>query len=533
MDFIEKVSGITLHKQYTAGSLGVAKKGEEAPVKVYEGGYMENIVDWLNGIIWSSALVYLFLAVGLFYSIATRFLQVRMLKDMVKLTFSGGKSKAGVSSFQAFSMSLGSRVGTGNIAGVATAIAFGGPGAVFWMWVMAILGGATSFIEITLTQIYKSKVDGEYRGGTPYYIEKGLKVKWFAVLFAAITLIVMGVLWPGLQANTIAIAMNNAFGIEPYITGLMVMIILGAIIFGGVKRIAKAAEIVVPIMAVIYILMCMIILLINITELPGVISLIVSSAFGTNAAFGGIVGSAIAWGVQRGAFSNAAGIGSETYDAGAAEVSHPAKQGLVQAFSVYIDTILICSATAFMILLTGMYDVMPDGGAALTSNLEGAEPSAYTQMAIGSVVPGFGAAFLAIALFFFCFTTAMSYYYKAETCLVFIGKDSKWNLAWMNHVLKIVLLAMIFYGSIASAKFAWALGDLGMGSMAWLNFAAILFLTKPALKVLRDYEKQKKEGKDPVFDAEKLGFKDADFWVKEYEEPELADLNGDTAKGAI
>ncbi|TWT25260.1 sodium:alanine symporter family protein [Planomicrobium sp. CPCC 101110] len=486
---------------------------------------MENFVGWLNGIVWSSALVYLFLGVGLFYSIATRFLQVRLLKDMFKLTFSRDRSKAGVSSFQAFSMSLGSRVGTGNIAGVATAIAFGGPGAVFWMWVMALLGGATSFIEITMTQVYKSKLDGQYRGGVPYYIEKGLKIKWYAVTFAIITLVVMGVLWPGLQANTIAISMENAFGIEPLITGGMLVIILGVIIFGGVKRIAKAAEIVVPVMAIIYILMCLIILLMNITELPSVISLIFSSAFGTNAAFGGLVGSAIALGVQRGAFSNAAGIGSETYDAGAAEVSHPAKQGLVQAFSVYIDTLLICSATAFMILFTGMYNVKPAGGEAIVNNIPGASPSAFTQMAIGSVIPGFGAAFLAIALFFFCFTTVMSYYYKAETCLVFLNRNRAVKLKWPTHLLKIVLLGMIFYGSVVSAEFAWALGDLGMGSMAWLNFVAILFLTKPALRVLRDYEKQKKEGKDPVFDAEKMGFKDAEFWMKQYEEPAVVELD--------
>ena len=484
---------------------------------------MENFVGWVNGILWSPALVYLFLGAGLFFTIATRFLQVRLFKDMVKLTFSSDKSKAGVSSFQAFTMSLGSRVGTGNIAGVATAIAFGGPGAIFWMWVMAILGAATSFIEITLSQVYKSKQDGEYRGGTPYYIEKGLKLKWYAVLFAVITLIVMGVLWPGLQANTITIAMNNAFGIEPIITGILLVIILGAIIFGGVKRIAKAAEVVVPVMAALYLLMCGVVLLMNITQLPAVFSLIVSSAFGTDAAFGGIVGSAIAWGVQRGAFSNAAGIGSETFDSGAAEVSHPAKQGLVQAFSVYVDTLIICSATAFMILLTGMYDVKPEGSAPLTDNIGSAEPSAYTQLAVESVLPGFGSAFLAIALFFFCFTTVMSYYYKAETCLAFLNRNQDIKLTWPSHVLKILLLGMILYGSVATAEFAWALGDLGMGSMAWLNFIAILFLAKPALKVLKDYEQQKKEGKDPVFDPAKLGFDDADFWESEYDEALILD----------
>lgn len=489
---------------------------------------MENIIGWLNGIIWSSALVFLFLGVGLFYSIATRFLQVRMLKDMMKLTFSSDKSRAGVSSFQAFTMSLGSRVGTGNIAGVATAIAFGGPGAVFWMWVMAILGGATSFIEISLTQVYKSKVDGQYRGGVPYYIEKGLKMKWFAIVFALITLVVMGILWPSLQANTISVAVNNAFGIEPIITGSLLVIILGIIIFGGVKRIARAAEIVVPVMAAIYILMCLIILLFNISELPRLFTLIVGSALGTDAAFGGIVGSAIAMGVQRGAFSNAAGIGSETFDAGAAEVSHPAKQGLVQSFSVYVDTLVICSATAFMILLTGMYNVAPDGSAPIVTNVAGAEPSTYTQLAVESVLPGFGAGFLAIALFFFCFTTVMSYYYKAETCLVFLNKDREIKLTWPNHILKVFLLATIFFGSLVSADFAWALGDLGMGSMAWLNLITILFLTKPALKILKDYEKQKKAGLDPVFDPVKLGIKDADFWKHEYDDMELLDDNKDS-----
>ncbi|WP_227937645.1 alanine/glycine:cation symporter family protein [Alkalihalobacillus deserti] len=479
---------------------------------------MESIVNWLNGIVWSTALVYLFLGVGLFYSIVTRFVQVRSIKDMVKLSFQGGSSKSGISSFQALSMSLGSRVGTGNIAGVATAIAFGGPGAVFWMWFMAILGGATSFIEITLTQVYKSKLDGEYRGGVPFYIDKGLRKKWFALIFAIITMMVMGLLWPGVQANTIALAMDNAFGVQPVITGSFLVVVLAAIIFGGVKRIAKAAEIVVPIMAIIYILACTVILLLNISQIPGVISLIFSSAFGANAAFGGLIGSAITWGVQRGAFSNAAGIGSETFESGAAEVSHPAKQGLVQSFSVYLDTLFICSATAFMILLTGMYDVKPGGQAPITNNLGNVEPSSYTQLAVDSILPGFGASFLAIALLFFCFTTLMSYYYKAETSLAFINRNRAKKLMWPKHVLKVVLLAMVFFGSVATAGLVWAMGDLGMGSMAWLNFVAILFLTKPALKVLKDYEKQKKEGKDPVFNPTTLGIKGADFWENKYTE---------------
>ncbi|MEW9670412.1 alanine/glycine:cation symporter family protein [Ammoniphilus sp. 3BR4] len=491
---------------------------------------MEAIINWLNGLVWSSALVYSFLGIGLFYSVSTRFLQLRYIKDMVKLTFEGDVSKAGVSSFQALSMSLGSRVGTGNIAGVATAIAFGGPGAVFWMWVMAILGSATSFIEITLTQVYKSKQDGEYRGGPPYYIEKGLKIKWFALLFAIVTVVVTGLLLPGVQANTIALAMDSAFGIKPAVTGIVIVAVLGAIIFGGVKRIAKAAEIVVPFMAIGYVLVCIIVIVLNISQLPSVVLLIMESAFGVEATFGGMLGSAIAWGVQRGVYSNAAGVGSETFESGAAEVSHPAKQGLVQSFSVYIDTLVICSATAFMILLTGMYNVKPEGQAAIVNKLGDVEPSMYTQVAVESVLPGFGASFLAIALLFFCFTSIMSYYYKAETSLAYINGNRKIKLVWPKFALKIVLLFATYLGTVKTATLAWAMGDLGLGSMAWLNMIGILFLTRTALKVLQDYENQKKSGKDPVFDPVKLGIEGADFWEKEYKESYVENFNENQRK---
>ncbi|WP_409304714.1 alanine/glycine:cation symporter family protein [Peribacillus sp. SCS-155] len=474
------------------------------------------IVNWLNGYVWSSGLVYAFLGLGLLYTILTRFVQVRFIKDMIKLTFDGGGSKAGVSSFQALAMSLGSRVGTGNIAGVATAIAFGGPGAVFWMWVAAILGSATSFIEITLTQVYKRKINGEYRGGTPFYIERGLKLKWFAVVSAILTLIVMSFLWPGVQANTVALTMKNTFGIPSVATGIAMSLLLGFIIFGGVKRIAKAAEIMVPFMAIGYILLCIIVLSLNIPQIPDVISLILTSAFNVNSTFGGLMGSAIAWGVQRGVYSNGAGLGSETFEAGAAEVSHPAKQGLVQAFSVYIDTLIICPATAFMILITGMYDVKPEGMAPITDKLGNAEPSIYTQLAVDSVLPTFGVSFLAISLFFFCFTTLLSYYYKAETNLAFLTSQKNIKSAWATHLLKVILIVASFYGSVKSATFVWAMGDLGMGAMAWVNLTVILLLTKPAIRVFKDYVRQKKAGKDPVFNPARVGIQGADFWEEKH-----------------
>lgn len=479
---------------------------------------MEQFVNWLNDLIWSQALIYLCLGTGLFYSIATRFLQIRHLKDMIVLMFDGKSSDAGVSSFQALSMALSGRVGTGNIAGVATAIAFGGPGSIFWMWVMAFLGSASGFVEATLGQVYKTKKDGQFRGGPAYYIEKGLKAKWYAVLFAVVTVIATGLLLPGVQANSIASGMKTAFGINPWITGVFLALILGAIIFGGVKRIANVAQVVVPFMALGYILVALLILFLHIAELPAMFALIFKSAFGADAAFGGILGSAIMWGVKRGIYSNEAGQGTAPHAAAAAEVTHPAKQGIVQAFSVYIDTLFVCSATAFMILITGMYNVEPEGMKPIVNQLGAVEPGPiYTQQAVESVLPGFGAPFVAIALLFFAFTTIMAYYYMAETNLTYL--NGRVRRVWSEYALKLLMMAMVVYGSVKSAKLAWTLGDIGVGSMAWLNIIAILLLTKPALRVLKDYERQKREGKDPVFDPKQAGVADADFWEKEYLNP--------------
>ncbi|MGG1400096.1 alanine/glycine:cation symporter family protein [Bacillus salipaludis] len=481
---------------------------------------MSDIINWLNGYIWSPILVYLLLGIGLIYTILTRFVQVRYFIEMIKLIFEGGGSKAGVNSFQSLALSLGGRIGVGNVAGVATAISLGGPGAVFWMWLTAFFGSATSFVEITLTQVYKRKIDGEYRGGTPFYIEKGLNLRWFAIISAILTLLVMGILWPGVQANTVALAVNEAFGISPAITGIFVVTLLAAIIFGGIKRIAKYSEIIVPFISSGYVIVCLIVLTLNFAKIPSVISLILTSAFHLNATFGGIMGSAIAWGVQRGVYANGAGLGSETFESGCVEVSHPTKQGLVQAFSVYIDTFLICTSTAFMILITGMYDVKPEGMDPITNKLGNVAPSLYTQLAVESVFPKFGAAFLAIALVFFCFTTLLSYYYKADTNLAYLRQRLRIKSIWPDHLLKVFLLGAVMYGSVKTDATAWAMGDLGTGAMAWVNLTVIFLLTKTALKVLKDYEIQKKAGENPVFDPVKLGIKGADFWEKEYREIE-------------
>ncbi|WP_071459230.1 alanine/glycine:cation symporter family protein [Bacillus massilinigeriensis] len=477
---------------------------------------MEGFINSLVGVLWSAPVIYICLGIGLIFSILTRFLQVRHLKDMIKLMFHGKSSDAGVSSFQALAIALSGRVGTGNIAGTATAIAMGGPGAVFWMWTIAFIGASSAFIESTLAQIYKVKQGGVYRGGPAYYIEKGIGKKWFAVLFSLSALLAMSILMPGIQSNSIAAGMKNAFNVDEAITGGVIVLLLAGIIFGGVKRIATVAQYVVPFMAFGYILVSLIIVGMNIGELPSVFSLIFKSAFAADSMFGGIVGSAIAWGVKRGIYSNEAGQGTGAHAAAAAEVSHPVKQGLVQAFSVYIDTLFVCSATAFMILFTNSFNTFgSDGKTLLVENLKGVEAGpAFTQAAIETAIPGFGAGFVAISLFFFAFTTIMSYYYIAETNIAYLtrGRDGRLPV----FLLKIVILGATFYGAVKAANLAWALGDVGLGLMVWINLIAIVLLAKPALIALKDYEDQKKRGLDPVFNSTKLGIKNAEYWETEY-----------------
>jgi AGCS family alanine or glycine:cation symporter len=487
----------------------------------------ETIVNSINDIVWSNALIFVALASGLFYSFKTRFVQVRMFKEMIRLLFGGKSSERGVSSFQAFAIAISGRVGTGNIAGVATAIALGGPGAIFWMWIIAFLGSASAFIEATLGQLYKENKGGEYRGGPAYYIEKGLGIKWFATLFAIATVFSTAFFLPGVQANSIAAGIKSAFDVDVAYTGTAIIVFLAIIVFGGVKRIGRFSEIVVPFMAIAYILLAVIIIGMNFSEIPRVIKLIISSAFGAHQAFGAIVGMAIMWGVKRGVYSNEAGQGTAPHAAAAAEVSHPAKQGLVQAFSVYIDTLFICTATAFMILFTFQYNVIDpsiDGGF-ITENIPGISYGPeYTQLAIESQFPGFGKIFVAIALSFFAFTTIMAYYYIAETNVSYLDHQNKKK--WLIWVLRIVILGATFYGAIRSAELAWTMGDIGVGIMAWLNFIAIFLLRKPALALLKDYERQKKEGKDPVYSPQEshLDFKNVEIWdgiAQRYKDKEL------------
>ncbi len=487
-----------------------------------------SVVEYVSGVIWEPTLVWLCLGTGLFFSIATRFVQVRMFGEMFRLIFSSKESDRGISSFQALAVSLSGRVGTGNIVGVAAAIGFGGPGAVFWMWVVAFLGASTAYIESALGQIYKEEDDGQFRGGPAYYFEKALGQKWYAWLFAITTIIAVGLLLPTVQSNAIGNAIEIAVGggavldtvvgsvsQTKLITASLTVVILGFIIFGGVKRIAHFTQVVVPFMALGYVMMAVGIIIANISQLPGVIVQIFGDAFTPMAG----LGAAIGWGVMRGVYSNEAGQGSGPHAAAAAEVQHPAQQGLVQAFSVYIDTLFVCSATAFMILITKQYyvegiDAAMSGGMMATS-VEINSP-AFTQYAVQSVIGGFGKVFVAVALFFFAFTTLLAYYYIAETNVAYIRRTFRFPGELI--IIKIMLLGAVFYGTVRAADLAWALGNIGVGVMAWLNIVGILilfFLSKPAVKALRDYERQRKAGvTEYTFDPEALGIKNADFWKK-------------------
>jgi AGCS family alanine or glycine:cation symporter len=498
---------------------------------------MQTFINAVNSIVWSPALIYLSLGAGLFFSFKTRFVQVRLFREMIRLVFSGRVSELGVSSFQALSLSLSGRVGVGNIAGVAAAIGFGGPGAVFWMWVVAFLGASTAFVESTLGQIYKEVVDGEYRGGPAYYLEKVTGSKSLGILFAIITITAIGILLPGVQANAISSAAVLAFGsgtiipmwfgdINPTkgIAAIAVVVLLGVVIFGGLKRIASVTQVAVPFMALAYIFTASAIIIVNIGELPHIISMIFSDAFTPMAGFGAAIG----WGIKRGVFSSEAGLGSACHASSAAEVEHPAQQGLVQALSIYIDTLVVCSATAFMILITGAYNVQDGhGGFAIHNVGINIDPNgpAFTQLAVESALPGFGQMFVALALFFFAFTTILAYYYIAETNIVYIRKYFK--IRGAESVLKIVLLSSAFYGSIKTASLAWGLGDIGIALMAWFNMVGMLliyFIANPALKALSDYEDQRQRKLTKYsFDPAHLGITNAEFWQNRLNEERKRD----------
>ncbi|WP_455586738.1 alanine/glycine:cation symporter family protein [Bacteroides sp.] len=455
-----------------------------------------------NDVLWTYILVAMLLGCAVWFTLKTRFVQFRMIGEMIRLlgdsAGKGDKKEKHISSFQAFAISLASRVGTGNLAGVATAIAVGGPGAVFWMWVIALLGASSAFVESTLAQLYKVKGKDSFVGGPAYYMKKGLKKPWMGMLFAVLITITFGFAFNSVQSNTICAAIEHAFGFNHVPVGIIITALTLAIIFGGIQRIAKVSSIIVPVMALGYIGLALVIVTINITRLPGVIETIVSHAFGWQQALGGGIGVALMQGIKRGLFSNEAGMGSAPNVAATAFVSHPVKQGLIQTLGVFTDTLIICTCTAFIILFSG---------APLDGSTNGVQ---LTQHALNNEIGASGGIFVAIALFFFAFSSIIGNYYYGEANIRYITRQR-----WVVYVYRILVGAMVLFGALASLDFVWNMADITMGLMAICNLIAISFLGKYAFRLLTDYRNQKKSGiKSPVFTKDKMKDieKDIECW---------------------
>ena len=456
---------------------------------------METITQWItsiNDVLWTYILVIMLLGCAVWFTIKTRFVQFRMFKEMVRLLGDSTSKAEGkehhISSFQAFAVSLASRVGTGNLAGVATAITVGGPGAVFWMWLIALLGSSSAFIESTLAQLYKVQGKTSYIGGPAYYMKKGLKQPWMGVLFAILIIFTFAFAFNTVQSNTICAAFEQAFQFDHVTMGIILTVLTLMIIFGGIQRIAKVSSIIVPVMALGYILLAFVIVGMNITHLPDVIKLIVSSAFGWEQALGGGIGVALMQGIKRGLFSNEAGMGSAPNVAATADVSHPVKQGLIQTLGVFSDTLVICTCTAFIILFSGV----PLGGEANGVQL--------TQMALDNEIGSGGSIYVAVAILFFAFSSIIGNYYYGEANLRYITHNKV-----VMTIFRLMTGAMVMFGALASLDLAWSLADVCMGLMTICNLIAIVLLGKYAFRLLEDYREQKRCGiKDPVFTKDKM-----------------------------
>lgn len=456
-----------------------------------------DIINLINEVLWSYVMIAMLLLWACYFTIRTRGVQFRMIGEMFRLLATSGRKyddvrgektpgNKRVSSFQAFAVSIASRVGTGNLAGVATAIALGGPGAVMWMWIIALLGSANAFVESTLAQLFKVKDKNSFRGGPAYYILYGIGKRWWAVLFAVLITVTFGLAFNSVQSNTIAQSLSS-FHVSDILTGVILAVLTLLVIWGGITRISRFSEIVVPVMALAYIALALVIMILNIPALPKVFDTIFQNAFSFEAGLGGGLGATIMMGIKRGLFSNEAGEGSAPNVAATASVSHPVKQGLIQTLAVFTDTLVICSCTAFIILIGGNLD----------SDLNGI---ILTQNALDSELGyGLGSIFVATAIFFFAFTSIVANYYYGETNIRFIT-----SRRWVVTVYRILVTAMVVIGAVASLDLVWALADITMALMTFCNLAAIMLLGKYALRLLKDYRAQLKEGKDPVYHSDTI-----------------------------
>ena len=461
-----------------------------------------SILSIINDALWSYILIIMLLGCALWFTYKTKFVQFRMLGEMIKVLGESTSKQEGrehhISSFQAFMISLASRIGTGNLAGVATAITVGGPGAVFWMWIVALLGSSSAFIESTLAQLYKIHGKDSFIGGPAYYMNKGLKQPWMGILFAILIIFTFSFAFNSVQSNTICAAFEEAFHIDNHIIGAILTILSLIIFFGGIQRIAKVSSIIVPIMALGYIILAVITIILNIEHLPAVFKMIINHAFGWEQALGGGIGIAVMQGIKRGLFSNEAGMGSAPNVAATADVSHPVKQGLIQALGVFTDTLIICTCTAFIILFSGV---------PLTGEINGVQ---LTQNALSSEVGNFGSIFVAIAILFFAYSSIIGNYYYGEANVRYITKNKT-----IMTVFRVASGGMVLFGALASLDLAWTLADICMGLMTICNLIAITLLGKYAFRLLDDYQRQKRKGiKNPVFTKDKMKDieKDIECW---------------------
>lgn len=459
-------------------------------------------LNLVNDILWSYILIVMLIGCAIWFTIKSKFVQFRMMKEMISVLGDSANKQEGrehhISSFQAFMVSLASRIGTGNLAGVATAITIGGPGAVFWMWIVALLGSSSAFIESTLAQLYKVHGKDSFVGGPAYYMKKGLKQPWMGILFAILIIFTFSFAFNSVQSNTICAAFEQAFQVDNRTMGIILTGLSLAIFFGGIQRIAKVSSIIVPVMAAGYIILAIAIIALNIHHIPDVLKTIVTHAFGWEQAIGGGIGIAIMQGVKRGLFSNEAGMGSAPNVAATADVSHPVKQGLIQALGVFTDTLIICSCTAFIILFSGV---------PLSGEVNGVQ---LTQMALDSQIGSWGSIYVAIAILFFAYSSIIGNYYYGEANIRYITNNKK-----VMVLFRLLSGGMVLFGSLASLDLAWSLADVCMGLMTICNLIAITLLGKYAFRLLEDYRMQKRKGiKTPVFTKDKMKDieKDIECW---------------------
>ena len=471
---------------------------------------IDGVVNAISSFLYSGPkekfpFVIVFLLVcGLWFTIRTKFIQFRMFGESIRVVSEKPKDANGISSFGALMVSTASRVGTGNIVGVSTAICLGGMGSIFWMWVIALVGGASAFVESTLAQIYKKRdKDGSSYGGPSYYMESALKQRWLGVIFAVIIILTYAVGYNALASFNLQSSFEGfgfyKEGTTPLIIGIVLAILFAVCIMGGAKRLTKVTGVMVPVMGIIYILVSLIVIVLHIPAIPAMLKGIFVNAFDFKAIFGGFSGSCLMYGIKRGLYSNEAGMGSAPNAAATADVSHPVKQGLVQLLSVFIDTLLICSATAFMCLLSGVAPTEEAAGAA------------YVQASLSASFGGFGPVFIAVSMCLFAFTTLIGNYYYCEGCLKYIMKRTP-SKAFIT-VFRLVAAVIVLLGAVVTMGLAWDTADMMQALMVVINIPVIIILAKPALDALKDYSKQRKEGKNPEFKAADIGLKDeTDFW---------------------